>query len=169
MQPMRVRATRIAALLLSAALLPGVVTADTNRTAPGELDDAVRFASPAAHEAGTLGFQLLPARFRHGAWHHPGAAPTDAAGRDPRLFDALDFRDRSSLITRIRELDAPSLLTFLETRAFTVFLGFSAEGIPVLNIISRRSERAVPDSDDKPLPPAHLPEATILAAAALGR
>jgi hypothetical protein len=39
----------------------------------------------------------------------------------------------------------------------------------VLNIISRQRDRAAPDAEEKPIPPAHLPEATILAAAALSR
>lgn len=171
MQPKRIRATRIAAFVVGAALLPAVVVADVDDSAAAERGDTMRFASPVADQPSTLGFQLLPARFRHGGWTPNGAAlaQTRAVGQDPNRFDGLDYRDRSNLITRIRELDAPSLLTFLETRAFSVFLGLSPEGIPVLNIISRQRDRAAPDADDKPAPPAHLPEATILAAAALGR
>ncbi len=163
---MNVRAIRLAAMLLSAALLPGLAAADdATHTAAGS-HTAATVPTSLGYESGTLGFELLPARFRHG----PSTAAGGPIGRSdlravrPDRLATLDYRDRSALITRLAELDASSLLTFIETRAFSVFLGLSSEGIPVLNIISRKSERAG-DTDDEPIPPADPAHTTILAAA----
>ena len=167
---MKVRATRLAAMLLSTVLLPGLAAADgATRTAAGS-DAAAPVTPPLGYESGTLGFQLLPARFRHGPATVAGGRVdhSDAGAVRPDWLAALDYRDRSALVTRLAELDASSLLKFLETRAFSVFLGLSSEGIPVLNIISRNRGRPA-DRDDEPMPSADLTQTTILAAAGFRR
>jgi hypothetical protein len=160
------RLTRQPAWLLI-ALLAGNALADET---PGR-DTAAEPAptagvTPVAHveHGSTLGFALLPARFRHRA---VASAPTTGAG-DRAAADGLapmDYRDRAPLITRLKELDGLRLLTFWETRAFAVFFGVSRDGIAGLNITQKKEPGTEEDDDEDETRPADpAPEPTYLAA-----
>lgn len=127
-------------------------------------------AAPAAPEviarpgtvAATLGFALLPTRFRHTATPAAASARTDAGDAEPAI-GSMDYRDRAPLITRLQELDGLRLLTFWETRAFAVFFGVSREGIAGLNIAQKKDGPAERD-DEESGPEDPAPEPTYLAA-----
>jgi len=102
-------------------------------------------------EAATLAFALLPARFRHTVDAVTPANEEADAQADPGI-DPMDYRDRTPLITRLKELDGLRLLTFWETRAFAVFFGVSREGIAGLNITQKKNHR--PDGNDDEAKPA---------------
>jgi hypothetical protein len=112
--------------------------------------------------AATLGFALLPTRFRHTATPAVASTSADAGDAEPAI-GSMDYRDRAPLITRLQELDGLRLLTFWETRAFAVFFGVSREGIAGLNIAQKKDGPAERD-DEESGPEDPAPEPTYLAA-----
>jgi hypothetical protein len=164
------RLTRQPAWLLI-ALLAGSALADETpaRTPATERMPATAAGTriaPVADVASssTLGFALLPARFRYHtvptAWSVGGGSRKAATGMAP-----MDYRDRAPLITRLKELDGLRLLTFWETRAFAVFFGVSRDGIAGLNITQKYEPETEEDDDrDETRPEDPAPDPTYLAA-----
>ena len=117
--------------------------------------------------AATLGFTLLPPRFRHTALPAIRSAGAGDGDASPAI-GAMDYRDRAPLITRLKELDGLRLLTFWETRAFSVFFGVSREGIAGLNIAQKKDDPAERD-DEEAGPEDPAPEPAYLAASVYRR
>ena len=154
------------------ALLAGNALADETPVLTPAAEPMPATAAGAAHlapvadvaESSTLGFALLPARFRHRA---VPAAPAARAGgsEDAGGLAPMEYRDRAPLITRLKELDGLRLLTFWETRAFAVFFGVSRDGIAGLNISQKKDPGTEEDDDEEEAKPADpAPEPAYLAA-----
>ncbi len=161
--------TRLAAWMLT-LLLAGGAPAEETAGPPAATPPANAATQSAAGEiiarpgtgAATLGFALLPTRFRHTATPAPASARADAGDAEPGIR-AMDYRDRAPLITRLKELDGLRLLTFWETRAFAVFFGVSRDGIAGLNI-AQKKDGPVERDDEEAGPEDPAPEPTYLAA-----
>lgn len=164
------RLTRQPAWLLI-ALLAGNALAEQPPERSDAAVPAVAVAAGVANvtHSSTLGYALLPARFRHGAVR--ASQTGDAASRQAAsTLPPMDYRDRAPLITRLKELDGLRLLTFWETRAFAVFFGVSREGIAGLNITQKKDPSADKDEDAEDSRPAEpVPEPTHLAASSYRR
>ncbi len=167
---------KIALMLTATGLLsplPGTgAAADEMPTGPAPITAAATqgasITMTGVDQTATLGYALLPARFRH------RAAPTALA--DARLLRAagpglraVDYADRAALITRLKELDGLRLLTFWETRAFAVFLGVSRDGIAGLNIARKNERTADQEEEEEANPAGQVPEPAFLAATAYRR
>lgn len=166
---------RLAAFLLTAAVLPGAATASETGASPPEMTHA-NAAALLSSAPKTLGYELLPERFRHRSVHASRSVPARAVtaraatarARYTASLAGVDYRDRAALITRLKELDDLKLLTFWETRAFAVFFGVSREGLAGLNV-SQKSDRSGDENEDEEPAADPVPEPTFLAVSAYRR
>lgn len=157
---MTVRVIRIAAVLLAASILPIPVSASEPPT---------EFSAPMATDANTLAFELLPPRFRPRVSGPARQWTSETARAHRRYAESLvapDYRDRAPLVTRLRELNGLSLVTFWDARAFTVFFGVSRDGFAGLNIAQKTDRLGGSDDDEDEPAEDPAPEPTFLAATA---
>ncbi len=160
--PLMLTAACLLALLGAAAVADEAPGRHESATGTATDGDAMRVA--AVDEAGTLGYALLPARFRHRAAHAARADTGNLRDAGPGIR-TMDYTDRAALITRLKELDGLRLLTFWETRAFAVFFGVSRDGIAGLNI-ARKQDGAPEREEEEADPVDPPPEPAFLAATA---